>query len=69
MIAKHWVCYKGTWYRAGEKIQVDAADIEEMKAHAVPDKDEVFVSEVFPPEKEEPKEEPKRRRGRPRKNP
>lgn len=63
MIAKHWVRYKGQWYKAGEEYGPTKKTEEVV---------ETTIIEATAPidEKAAPKNEaPQKRRGRPRKNP
>lgn len=61
-VAKHWLNYNGVWYKGGDEFDVD--DFEAVREHADMKKDG-FVSEVFPPNAEQP-EQP-RTRGRKKK--
>ena len=60
--AKHWLNYNGVWHKGGETFEVD--NVDEVKDYVVADSE--YVSEIFPPDKDE-AEQPKRR-GRPKKD-
>lgn len=60
--AKHWLNYNGKWYKAGETFEVEDPDAAKDFAVEKAERQEGYVSEVFPPDEEAPK-----RRGRPKK--
>jgi len=59
--AKNWLNYNGTWHKCGERFEIKDSDFESVADYVEGDKE--GVSNIFPPDVEQPKpEQPKRGR-------
>ena len=66
--AKYWVKYNGEWHKSGDVFEVAEADKDAMLRGEIVTVIEGHVSDVFPPEVENPDGEKKpAKRGRPKK--